>query len=79
MLEQELRNIVTRVEESFIVPEYHEVRIRYVEKKRRSRFLGNTWTFLKRLFRFRELCLIKFFDRMETGDYGVQLPLFKAG
>lgn len=38
MLEQELRNIVTRVEESFIVPEYHEVRIRYVEKKEEADF-----------------------------------------
>lgn len=38
MLEEDFRNIVTRVEESFIVPEYHEVRIRYVEKKEDADF-----------------------------------------
>ena len=36
MLEQKLRSIVTQVEEAFIVPEYHEVRIRYVRRKEKA-------------------------------------------
>lgn len=43
MLEQDLRNIVTQVEDSFIVPEYHKVRIRYVGRKQKA----DVWISLK--------------------------------
>ena len=38
MLEKKFRNIVTQVKDSFLVPEYHEVRIRYVEIKDEADF-----------------------------------------
>ena len=35
---KKLRNIVTQVEEGFIIPEYNEVKIRYVKRKEEADF-----------------------------------------